>query len=54
MTDETVRFLHDLNLPGMAACWTSLEETHRLDKVSLRDGMQLMLRIPAIPVHQFR
>ena len=44
MTDETVRFLHDLKLPGMAACWTSLEETHRLDKVSLRDGMQLMLQ----------
>ena len=38
MTDETVRFLHDLKLPGMAACWTSLEETHQLDKVSLRDG----------------
>ena len=44
MTDETVRFLHDLKLPGMAACWTSLEETHQLDKVSLRDGMQLMLQ----------
>ena len=44
MTDETVRFLHDLKLPGMAACWTSLEETHQLNKVSLRDGMQLMLQ----------
>ena len=44
MTDETVRFLHDLKLPGMAACWASLEETHQLDKVSLRDGMQLMLQ----------
>ena len=44
MTDETVRFLHNLKLPGMAACWTSLEETHQLDKVSLRDGMQLMLQ----------
>ena len=44
MTDETVRFLHELKLPGMAACWTSLEETHQLDKVSLRDGMQLMLQ----------
>ena len=44
MTDETVRFLHDLKLPGMAACWTSLEETHQLDKVSLRDGMQMMVQ----------
>lgn len=44
MTDETVRFLHDLKLPGMAGCWTSLEETHQLDKISLRDGMQLMLQ----------
>ena len=44
MTDETVRFLHDLKLPGMAACWTSMEETHQLDKVSLRDGMQMMVQ----------
>ena len=44
MTDETVRALHGLKLPGMAGCWTSLEETHRLDKLSLRDGMQLMLQ----------
>ena len=28
----------------MAGCWTSLEETHQLDKISLRDGMQLMLQ----------
>ncbi len=44
MTDETVKALHGLKLPGMAGCWTSLEETHRLDKLSLRDGMQLMLQ----------
>lgn len=44
MTDETVRALHGLKLPGMAACWTSLGETHQLDKLSLRDGMQLMLQ----------
>ena len=43
MTDQTVKSLHDLRLPGMAACWTSLEETHQLDRLSLRDGMQLML-----------
>ena len=44
MTDETVRTLHDLKLPGMAECWTSLEETHQLDRISLREGMQLMLQ----------
>ena len=44
MTNETMRSLHDLKLPGMAACWNALEETHQLDKLSLRDGMQLMLQ----------
>ena len=44
MTDATVRTLHDLKLPGMAGCWTSLEETHQLDRISLREGMQLMLQ----------
>lgn len=44
MTNQTARSLHDLRLPGMAACWVSLEETHQLDKLSLRDGMQLMLQ----------
>ena len=44
MTDETVRAFHSLKLPGMAGCWTSLEETHQLDKLSLRDGMQLMIQ----------
>ena len=44
MTDETERALHALKLPGMANCWTSLHETHQLDKLSLRDGIQLMLQ----------
>lgn len=44
MTNETVRALHELKLPGMASCWTSLEDTHQLDKLSLRDGMLLMLQ----------
>lgn len=44
MTDETARAFHSLKLPGMAGCWTSLEETHQLDKLSLRDGMQLMIQ----------
>lgn len=44
MTNETARALHELKLPGMASCWESLEETHQLDKLTLRDGMMLMLQ----------
>ena len=42
--DEIANQLKSLRMPGMANCWTSLYETHRLDKLSLRDGMQLMLQ----------
>ena len=31
MNNETERTLHELKLPGMASCWSSLEETHQLD-----------------------
>ena len=44
MTNEIERALQELKLPGMASCWKSLEETHQLDKLSLRDGMQFMLQ----------
>lgn len=43
-TNETVRALHELKLPGMASCWEALEDTHQLDKLTLRDGMQQMLQ----------
>ena len=43
-TNETARALHELKLPGMASCWESLEETHQLDRLTLRDGMQQMLQ----------
>jgi len=42
--NEIEKALHKLKLPTMAACWTSLCETHRTDKLSLRDGMQLLLQ----------
>jgi DNA replication protein DnaC len=42
--DEIVNELHRLKLPGMADCWTSLCETHRIDKLSLSDGLQLLLQ----------
>ena len=35
MSNETERTLHELKLPGMASCWSSLEETHQLDKLTL-------------------
>ena len=44
MNNETERTLHELKLPGMANCWSSLEETHQLDKLTLREGMQIMLQ----------
>lgn len=43
-TNETVKALHELKLPGMANRWSALEETHQLDKITLREGMQLMLQ----------
>lgn len=43
-TDETVKTLHMLKLPGMASCWSGMEEMHQLDKLTLREGMQQMLQ----------
>ena len=43
-SNETTRVLHELKLPGMASCWNALEETHQLDKLTLREGMQQMLQ----------
>ena len=42
--NEIEKELHKLKLPGMANCWTSLCETHRADKLSFRDGLQLLLQ----------
>ena len=43
-TNEITRVLHELKLPGMASCWNSLEETHQLDKLTLREGMRQMMQ----------
>lgn len=43
-SNETTRVLHELKLPGMASCWNALEETHQLDRLTLREGMQQMLQ----------
>lgn len=44
MTEETEKALHALKLPGMANCWSSLNETHQLDKLSLREGLPLLIQ----------
>lgn len=44
ISNETERTLHKLKLLGMASCWSSLEETHQLDKLILREGMLIMLQ----------
>ena len=41
--DEITTFTKELRLPGMENCWRSLIETRRVDGMSLRDGLQLLL-----------
>jgi len=31
-------------MPGMAACWQSMEEIHQSDKLTLRDGLQILIQ----------
>jgi len=35
---------HTLHMPGMSACWKTLNETHQIDKLSLSDGLELLLQ----------
>ena len=44
MTDETTRAFHEFKCPGMASCWTSLDEMHQLDKISMRDGVPKLVQ----------
>lgn len=44
MSKETLRALHELKLPGMAKSWEALLDTHQLDRLSLREGFELMLQ----------
>jgi DNA replication protein DnaC len=44
MTTETIKTLHNLKLPGMAKSWEAMSETHQLDKMSLRDGFEMLLQ----------
>ena len=54
MTTETTRALHELKLPGMAKSWEALNETHQLDKLSLRDGFALLLQAERDNRHESR
>lgn len=54
MTTETTRTLHELKLPGMAKSWEALNETHQLDKLSLRDGFALLLQAERDNRHESR
>ena len=36
--------LKGLKMPGMAACWQTMEETRQADKLSLRDGLQILIQ----------
>ena len=42
---KTVQQSHQtLHMPGMASCWKTLTETHQLNKLSLSDGLELLLQ----------
>ncbi len=41
---ETVKTFHGLKLPGMAKAWEAMSDTHQLDKLTLRDGIELLLQ----------
>ena len=42
--DEIKSTLQSLRLPGMAAYWGTLLETRQVDKLTLADGMQLLIQ----------
>lgn len=44
LMEQTKSALQSLKLSGMATCWQSLFETRQLDKLTLSDGLQLLLQ----------
>lgn len=42
--NEISNHLRSLKMPGMANCWTSLEETRQTGGLSLKDGLQLLIQ----------
>lgn len=42
--EEIKNALQSLKLSGMATCWTTMYETRQIDKLTLADGIQLLLQ----------
>lgn len=42
--NEIANHLRSLKMPGMANCWTTLEETRQSCGLSLKDGLQLLIQ----------
>ena len=42
--DQINSTLTSLRLSGMAQCWKTLAETHKLNELSLADGMEILLQ----------
>lgn len=44
MEQEIYTLLKGLKMPGMAECLKAMDETHQLDKLSIREGIPLLLQ----------
>jgi len=42
--EQIQSYCHKLHMPGMASCWKILTETHQADKLTLPDGLELLLQ----------
>jgi DNA replication protein DnaC len=42
--DQITRTMRDLHMPGMAAAWEAMCETRKIDSLSLRDGIDMLLQ----------
>ena len=42
--EQIQSYFHKLHMPGMASCWKILTETHQADKLTLPDGLELLLQ----------
>jgi DNA replication protein DnaC len=42
--EQIQSYFHKLHMPGMASCWKTLTETHQADKLTLSDGLELLMQ----------
>ena len=40
--------LKAMRLPGMAQTWQNLMEAHKIDSISMADGMRMLIRKPSV------